>query len=172
MYILYALQVSMVIKGWLGQLNFQIALFSVAFLLISWPHQSVTVAQVHPTLLENNGYKTMPIKTMFWRKNVKYQHWQRLVNYDFLNTEEKCFYCDSCRVRELTVSVMDGTAWLKLRPFLETLTGKCTLKHTHTHTWILWNQRGAEEIHYELCAEAAADCPSTLMLNQFPSTHF
>lgn len=163
------------LKGWQGQLNFQILLFSVAFLLISWPHQSVTVAQVHPTLLENNGYKTMPIKTRLLCNSVNISTDNSSLGLS--KHSEEAFLLLFLQSERATVSAMDGTAWSKLRPFLETLIGKCTHTHKHTHApWVVWNQRGEEEmgektsLHSKVCAEAAADCPS--MPNQFPSTHF
>lgn len=76
MYILYALQVSMVIKGVKKATYFPNRFIQCRLPFDFMTHPSVTVAEVHPTLLENNGYKTMPIKTTLSHNNVKYQHLQ------------------------------------------------------------------------------------------------
>lgn len=98
-------------------------------------HIIVTVAQVHPTLLENNGYNTSPIKTAFWCKTSALM---TVGEPGLSNTEKKRFSCARASSERVMASVMDGTAWLKLRPFWETH----WQMHTKTHrTWIVKNGR-------------------------------
>lgn len=101
----------------------------------------MTVAQVHPTLLENNGYKTTPIKTTFSQNHVKYQHWWQLVNQVFL-TQRRSVPPAAEQWRSSGVS--DGRySVVKVKAVLG---GSRWQMHTPTHImWILGNQNEEQE---------------------------